>query len=129
MRRSKSIDTLLPNLLPEGDFDRRLLRRRYGAVFGKDVLPVVGIQPSAASRTGWFPTVNNAAEARSVGEAPPPGLADSSPRRALEDEKKQCILVLDRRDAGGPRYELVGFTDGASRGSAHDWRDLLLSWT
>ena len=122
MRRSKSIETLLPILylkgISTGDFCEAL-----AALLGKDA---AGLSASAIGRLkdGWQD--DHAAWAK----------RDLSTRRyvyiwadgihlqaRLEDEK-QCILVLIGATAEG-RKELVGFTDGA-RESAHDWRELLL---
>ncbi|MEQ1713806.1 MAG: IS256 family transposase [Hyphomicrobium sp.] len=122
MRRSKSIETLLPILylkgISTGDFSEAL-----AALLGKDA---AGLSPSAIGRLkdGWQD--DHAAWAK----------RDLSARRyvyvwadgihlqaRLEDEK-QCILVIIGATPEG-RKELVGFTDGA-RESAHDWRELLL---
>jgi transposase-like protein len=122
MRRSKSIETLLPILylkgISTGDFSEAL-----AALLGKDAS---GLSPSAIGRLkdGWQD--DHAAWAK----------RDLSARRyvyvwadgihlqaRLEDEK-QCILVIIGATPEG-RKELVGFTDGA-RESAHDWRELLL---
>ena len=122
MRRSKSIETLLPLLylkgISTGDFSEAL-----AALLGKDAR---GLSASAIGRLkdGWS------------GEYAAWQKRDLSTRRyvyiwadgihieaRLEDEK-QCILVLIGATPEG-RKELVGFTDGA-RESAQDWRDLLL---
>ncbi len=130
MRRSKSIETLLPILylkgISTGDFSEAL-----AALLGKDA---AGLSASAIGRLkdGW--QEEHAAWQR----------RDLSARRyvyvwvmpeacfqhdgihleaRLEDEK-QCILVIIGATPEG-RKELVGFTDGA-RESAHDWRALLL---
>ena len=118
VRRSKSIETLLPVLylkgISTGDFSEAL-----AALLGKDA---AGLSASAIGRLkgGWQD--EHAAWAR----------RDLSAKRYvyvwadgihLEDEK-QCILVLIGATPEG-RKELVGFTDGA-RESAADWRDLLL---
>ncbi|MEQ1615493.1 MAG: IS256 family transposase [Hyphomicrobiaceae bacterium] len=122
MRRSKSIETLLPILylkgISTGDFSEAL-----AALLGKDA---AGLSASAIGRLkdGWLD--DHAAWAK----------RDLSARRyvyvwadgihleaRLEDEK-QCILVIIGATPEG-RKELVGFTDGA-RESAHDWRELLL---
>ena len=122
MRRSKSIETLLPLLylkgISTGDFSEAL-----AALLGKDAS---GLSASAIGRLkdGWS------------GEYAAWQKRDLSTRRyvyiwadgihieaRLEDEK-QCILVLIGATQEG-RKELVGFTDGA-RESAHDWRELLL---
>jgi len=122
MRRSKSIERLLPLLylkgISTGDFSEAL-----AALLGKDAS---GLSASAIGRLkdGWS------------GEYAAWQKRDLSTRRyvyiwadgihieaRLEDEK-QCILVLIGATQEG-RKELVGFTDGA-RESAHDWRELLL---
>jgi putative transposase len=122
VRRSKSIETLLPILylkgISTGDFSEAL-----AALLGKDA---VGLSASAIGRLkeGWQD--DHAAWLR----------RDLSARRyvyiwadgiyleaRLEDEK-QCILMLIGATPEGQK-ELVGFTDGA-RESAHDWRELLL---
>ena len=120
MRRSKSIETLLPILylkgISTGDFSKAL-----AALLGKDA---AGLSASAIGRLkdGWLDE-HRVAEARSVGEALRLHLGRWHPKARLEDEK-QCILVLIGATPEG-RKELVGFTDGA-RESAQDWRDLLL---
>jgi putative transposase len=122
LRRSKSIETLLPILylkgISTGDFSDAL-----AALLGKDA---AGLSASTIGRLkdGWQD--DYAAWLR----------RDLSARRyvyiwadgiyleaRLEDEK-QCILMLIGATPEGHK-ELVGFTDGA-RESAHDWRDLLL---
>jgi putative transposase len=122
MRRSKSIETLLPILylkgISTGDFSEAL-----AALLGKDA---AGLSPTAIGRLkdGW------------VGEHDAWQKRDLSAKRyvyawadgiyvqaRLEDEK-QCILVLIGATPEG-RKELIGFTDGA-RESAQDWRELLL---
>ena len=122
VRRSKSIETLLPILylkgISTGDFSEAL-----AALLGKDA---AGLSASTIGRLkdGWQD--DYAAWLR----------RDLSARRyvyiwadgiyleaRLEDEK-QCILMLIGATPEGHK-ELVGFTDGA-RESAHDWRDLLL---
>jgi hypothetical protein len=122
MRRSKSIETLLPILylkgISTGDFSEAL-----SALLGKDA---AGLSASTIGRLkdGWLD--EHAAWAK----------RDLSTRRyvyiwadgihleaRLEDEK-QCILVIIGATPEG-RKELVGFTDGA-RESVHDWRALLL---
>jgi putative transposase len=122
VRRSKSIETLLPILylkgISTGDFSEAL-----AALLGKDA---AGLSASTIGRLkdGWQD--DYAAWLR----------RDLSARRyvyiwadgiyleaRLEDEK-QCILMLIGATPEGQK-ELVGFTDGA-RESAHDWRDLLL---
>jgi transposase-like protein len=122
VRRSKSIETLLPILylkgISTGDFSDAL-----AALLGKDA---AGLSASTIGRLkdGWQD--DHAAWLK----------RDLSARRyvyiwadgiyleaRLEDDK-QCILMLIGATPEGQK-ELVGFTDGA-RESAHDWRELLL---
>jgi transposase-like protein len=122
MRRSKSIETLLPILylkgISTGDFSEAL-----AALLGKDV---AGLSATTIGRLKDGCLDEHAAWAK----------RDLSTRRyvyvwadgihlqaRLEDEK-QCILVIIGATPEG-RKELVGFTDGM-RESAHDWRALLL---
>jgi transposase-like protein len=129
MRRSKSIETLLPVLhlkgISTGDFSEAL-----SALLGRQA---AGLSASAIGRLkdGWQDE-HAAWQTR-----------DLSARRyvyvwvmrdaylrhdgihlqaRLEDET-QCILVIISATPEG-RKELVGFTDGA-RERAHDWRELL----
>jgi len=123
MRRSKSIETLLPILLPEGistgDFSEAL-----AALLGKDA---AGLSASAIGRLkdGWLDEHTAWQSAICPAKRYVYIWADGIHLQARLEDEKQCILVLIRRDAGKVRKELVGFTDGA-RESAQDWRDLLL---
>ena len=122
MRRSKSIETLLPILylkgISTGDFSEAL-----GALLGRDA---AGLSASAIGRLkdGWQD--DHAAWAKRDLSAKRYVYiwADGIHLQARLEEEKQCILVIIGATPEG-RKELVGFTDGA-RESAHDWRALLL---
>jgi transposase-like protein len=122
VRRSKSIETLLPVLylkgISTGDFSEAL-----AALLGKDA---AGLSASAIGRLkdGWAD--EHAAWARRDLSAKRYVYiwADGIHLEARLEDEKQCILVLIGATPEG-RKELVGFTDGA-RESASDWRDLLL---
>jgi transposase-like protein len=122
VRRSKSIETLLPVLylkgISTGDFSEAL-----AALLGKDA---AGLSASAIGRLkdGWQD--EHAAWARRDLSAKRYVYiwADGIHLEARLEDEKQCILVLIGATAEGKK-ELVGFTDGA-RESASDWRDLLL---
>jgi putative transposase len=122
MRRSKSIETLLPILylkgVSTGDFSEAL-----SALLGKEA---AGLSASAIGRlkegwldehTGWQNRDFSAKRYVYI------RAGDIHLEARLENEK-QCILVLIGATPEG-RKELVGVTDG-TRESAHDWRDLLL---
>jgi putative transposase len=122
MRRSKSIETLLPILylkgISTGDFSEAL-----AALLGKDA---PGLSPTAIARLkeGWIDEhgawqKNDLSAKRYVYV-----WADGIYLQARLEDEKQCILVLIGATPEG-RKELVGFTDGA-RESAQDWRELLL---
>ncbi|MDE2469627.1 MAG: IS256 family transposase, partial [Bradyrhizobium sp.] len=102
MRRSKSIETLLPILclrgISAGDFSEAL-----AALLGKDA--------------AWKKRDLSAKRYIYI-------WADGIHLQARVEDEKQCILVLIGATPEG-RKELVGFTDVA-RESAQDWRDLLL---
>ena len=122
MRRSKSIETLLPILylkgISTGDFSEAL-----AALLGNDA---AGLSASAIGRLkdGWFDE-HAAWQKRDLSAKRYVYIwADGIHLEARLEDEKQCILVLIGATPEG-RKELVGFTDGA-RESAHDWRDLLL---
>ena len=122
MRRSKSIETLLPILylkgISTGDFSEAL-----AALLGKDA---AGLSASTIGRLkdGWLDE-HAAWQKRDLSAKRYVYVwADGIHLEARLEDEKQCILVLIGATPEG-RKELVGFTDGA-RESAHDWRDLLL---
>jgi putative transposase len=122
MRRSKSIETLLPILylkgISTGDFSDAL-----AALLGKDAS---GLSASAIGRLkdGWLDE-HAAWQKRNLSMRRYVYVwADGIHLEARLEDEKQCILVLIGATPEG-RKELVGFTDGA-RESAHDWRALLL---
>jgi transposase-like protein len=122
MRRSKSIETLLPILylkgISTGDFSEAL-----AALLGNDA---AGLSASAIGRLkdGWFDE-HAAWQKRDLSAKRYVYIwADGIHLEARLEDEKQCILVLVGATPEG-RKELVGFTDGA-RESAHDRRDLLL---
>lgn len=122
MRRSKSIETLLPILylkgISTGDFSEAL-----AALLGKDA---PGLSASAISRLkeGWHD--DHAAWAKRDLSAKRYVYiwADGIHLQARLEDQAQCILVIIGATPEGTK-ELLGFTDG-SRESAHDWRVLLL---
>ena len=121
MRRSKSIETLLPILylkgISTGDFSEAL-----AALLGKDA---AGLSASAIGRLkdGWL-AEHTAWQKRDLSAKRYVYIwADGIHLQARLEDEKQCILVLIGATPEG-RKELVGFTDGA-RESAQDWRDLL----
>ena len=110
MRRSKSIETLLP-------------MEALAALLGKDA---AGLSASAIGRLkdGWIDE-HAAWQGRDLSAKRYVYIwADGIHLEARLEDEKQCILVLIGATPEG-RKELVGFTDGA-RESAQDWRDLLL---
>jgi transposase-like protein len=122
MRRSKSIETLLPILylkgISTGDFSEAL-----AALLGKDA---PGLSPTAIIRLkdGWIDE-HDAWQKRDLSAKRYVYVwADGIYLQARLEDEKQCILVLIGATPEG-RKELVGFTDGA-RESAQDWRELLL---
>jgi putative transposase len=122
MRRSKSIETLLPILylkgISTGDFSEAL-----AALLGKDA---AGLSASAIGRLkdGWLDE-HAAWQKRDLSARRYVYVwADGIHLEARLEDEKQCILVIIGATPEG-RKELVGFTDGA-RESAHDWRELLL---
>ena len=122
MRRSKSIETLLPILylkgISTGDFSEAL-----AALLGEDA---AGLSASAIGRLrdGWQDD-HAAWQKRDLSARRYVYVwADGIYLQARLADEKQCILVLIGATPEG-RKELVGFSDGA-RESANDWRDLLL---
>lgn len=122
VRRSKSIETLLPILylkgISTGDFSEAL-----AALLGKDA---AGLSPSAIGRLkdGWHDDHAQWAKRDMSAKRYVYIWADGIHMQARMEDEKQCILVLIGATPEG-RKELVGFTDG-TRESAHDWRALLL---
>ena len=122
MRRSKSIETLLPILylkgISTGDFSEAL-----AALLGKDAS---GLSATSISRLkeGWSDE-HAAWRKRDLSSKRYVYIwADGIHLQARLEDEKQCILVLIGATPEG-RKELVGFTDGA-RENAQDWRELLL---
>jgi putative transposase len=122
MRRSKSIERLLPILylkgISTGDFSEAL-----AALLGADA---AGLSASAIGRLrdGWQDD-HAAWQKRDLSARRYVYVwADGIHLQARLEDEKQCILVLIGATPEG-RKELVGFTDG-TRESANDWRDLLL---
>jgi len=112
MRRSKSIETLLPILylkgISTGDFSEAL-----AALLGKDA---AGLSASAIGRLkdGWIDE-HTAWQKRDLSARRYVYLwADGIHLEARLEDEKQCILVLIGATPEG-RKELVGFTDGAPR--------------
>ena len=122
MRRSKSIETLLPVLylkgISTGDFSEAL-----SCLLGKDA---AGLSASAIGRLkdGWLDEHARWQKRDLSARRYVYVWADGIHLEARLEDEKQCILVLIGATPEG-RKELVGFTDGA-RESAHDWRELLL---
>lgn len=122
MRRSKSIETLLPILylkgISTGDFSEAL-----SALLGKNAS---GLSAAAIGRLkdGWLDE-HTAWQKRDLSMRRYVYVwADGIHLEARLEDEKQCILVIIGATPEGKK-ELVGFTDGA-RESAHDWRELLL---
>lgn len=122
LRRSKSIETLLPILylkgISTGDFSEAL-----AALLGKDA---PGLSPTAVTRLkdGWLDDYDGWQKRDLSAKRYVYAWADGIYLQARLEDEKQCILVLIGATPEG-RKELIGFTDGA-RESAQDWRDLLL---
>ena len=122
VRRSKSIETLLPILylkgISTGDFAEAL-----AALLGKDAS---GLSPSAIGRLkdGWQDDHASWQKRDLSAKRYVYIWADGIHLQARLEDEKQCILVIIGATPEG-RKELVGFTDG-TRESAHDWRALLL---
>jgi transposase-like protein len=110
MRRSKSIETLLPILylkgISTGDFSEAL-----AALLGKDA---AGLSASAIGRLkdGWLDE-HTAWQRRDLSAKRYVYIwADGIHLQARLEDEKQCILVADRRDAGRPQ----------GTGRLHRWR-------
>lgn len=122
MRRSKSIETLLPVLylkgISTGDFSEAL-----SALLGRDA---AGLSASAIGRLkdGWQDDHAAWAKRELSAKRYVYIWADGIHMQARLEDEKQCILVIIGATPEGKK-ELVGFTDG-TRESAHDWRALLL---
>jgi putative transposase len=122
LRRSKSIETLLPILylkgISTGDFSEAL-----AALLGKDA---PGLSPTAIARLkdGWRDEYEAWQRRDLSAKRYVYAWADGIYLQARLEDEKQCILVLIGATPEG-RKKLTGFTDGA-RESAQDWRDLLL---
>jgi transposase-like protein len=122
MRRSKSIETLLPILylkgISTGDFSEAL-----AALLGKDA---PGLSPTAIVRLkdGWLDEYEAWQKRDLSAKRYVYVWADGIYLQARLEDEKPCILVLIGATPEG-RKELIGFTDGA-RESAQDWRELLL---
>ena len=122
LRRSKSIETLLPVLylkgISTGDFSEALT-----ALLGKDA---AGLSASAVGRLkdGWQDDHAQWSKRDLSAKRYVYVWADGIHLQVRLEDEKQCILVIIGATPEG-RKELVGFTDGA-RESANDWRDLLL---
>jgi len=122
VRRSRSIETLLPILylkgISTGDFSEAL-----AALLGKDAS---GLSASTIGRLkdGWQADHAKWKVRDLSGKRYVYVWADGIHLEARLEDEKQCILVLIGATPEGKK-ELVGFVDGA-RESAHDWRGLLL---
>ena len=122
VRRSRSIETLLPILylkgISTGDFSAAL-----AAMLGKDA---PGLSPAAIARLkdGWLDEYDLWQKRDLAAKRYVYAWADGIYLQARLADEKQCILVLIGATPEG-RKELIGFTDGA-RESAQDWRELLL---
>lgn len=100
MRRSKSIETLLPILclkgISTGDFSEAL-----AALLGKDA---AGSSASAIGRKdGWLDEHGRTAEARSIGEALRLHLGRWHPSPGALRRRKAVHPGADRRNAGRPQ--------------------------
>jgi len=122
MRRSKSIETLLPILylkgISTGDFSEAL-----AALLGKDA-PGLSATAMGRLKDGWLDKYAAWQKRDLSAERYVYVWADGIYLQARLDDEKQCILVPNGATPEG-RKELAGFTDGA-RESAMDWHDLLL---
>ncbi len=122
MRRSKSIETLLPILylkgISTGDFSEAL-----AALLGKDA---AGLSASAIGRLkdGWQDDHAQWSKRDLSAKRYVYIWADGIHLQARLEDDVQCILVIIGATPAGKK-ELIGFTDG-TRESAQDWRELLL---
>jgi transposase-like protein len=122
VRRSKSVETLLPILylkgISTGDFSEAL-----AALLGKEA---AGLSASSIGRLkdGWQNDHATWQKRDLSAKRYVYMWADGIHLEARLEDEKQCILVIIGATPEGKK-ELVGFTDGA-RESAQDWRDLLL---
>ena len=121
MRRSKSIETLLPILylkgISTGDFSEAL-----AALLGKDA---AGLSASAIGRLkdGWLDE-HTAWQRRDLSAKRYVYIwADGIHLQARLEDEKQCILVLIGATPEGKK-ELLGFKTGL-RESAQSWKELL----
>ena len=122
MRRSKSIETLLPILylkgISTGDFSEAL-----AALLGKDA---AGLSASAIGRLkdGWLDE-HTAWQKRDLSAKRYVYIwADGIHLQARLEDEKQCILVLIGATPEGKK-ELIGFQVGV-RESAQSWRELMI---
>ena len=122
MRRSKSIETLLPILylkgISTGDFSEAL-----AALLGRDA-PGLSASTICRLKDGWQDDHTQWQKRDLSAKRYVYVWADGIHLEARLEDEKQCILVVIGATPEGKK-ELVGFTDGA-RESAQDWRALLL---
>ena len=122
MRRSKSIETLLPILylkgISTGDFEEALT-----ALLGKDA-PGLSASTIARLKDVWVDEHKRWNERDLSAKRYVYIWADGIHLQARLEDDAQCILVIIGATPEGKK-ELIGFTDG-TRESAHDWRTLLL---
>jgi len=121
MRRSKSIETLLPILylkgISTGDFSEAL-----AALLGKDA---AGLSASSIGRLkdGWFDE-HDAWQRRDLSAKRYVYIWLTASISKPGSKTKAVHPRVDRRDAGRPQG--TGWASRWCRESAHDWRDLLL---
>jgi putative transposase len=117
LRRSKSIETLLPILylrgISTGDFAEAL-----AALLGKDA-PGLSASAIARLKDGWLDEYEARPRRDLTAKRYVYAWADGIYLQAQLEDEKQCILVRIGATPEG-RKELIGFTDGA-RESAQDW--------
>ena len=119
----KSLEVLIPILLPEGHLDWRLRGKSAAALVGKDAPGLSGInhcppQGGVDRRHARWQKRDLSAKRYVY------CWADGIHLEARLEEQAQCMLVIIGATPEG-RKELVGFTDGI-RESTQSWRDLLL---